>query len=72
MTFTREETLEAEVDRLKKQVRTLNKRNAKQAHIMRQQRSLIDKLRRENRTEAPVYINVQKGRASNRRKGRGN
>ena len=58
--FTREELLEAEVERLTRQVTTLNKKNAKQRRIISQKDATINKLRAEKqaREDRQYYINV--------------
>lgn len=63
--FTQEELLAAEVERLQKQVTSLNKKNAKQRHIISQKNAVIEKLRAEKREreDRQYYINVpDKGR----------
>lgn len=59
-----------ETERLLKENRALIKRNAHLIRINKRQRQQIEKLRRELNPDQQHYINVQRGTASARRKGR--
>lgn len=59
-----------EVELLQKEIRSLIKRVAHLVRVNKRQREQIEKLRRELHPDRQYYVNVQKGRADSRRKGR--
>lgn len=59
-----------ETERLKKEVQSLIKRVAHLVRVNKRQRQQIEKLRRELHPDQQYYINVQRGHAKTRRKGR--
>lgn len=59
-----------EVERLQKEVRSLIKRVAHLVRVNKRQRQQIEKLRKQLNPDQQHYINVQRGAASTRRKGR--
>lgn len=59
-----------ETERLQKEVKALIKKNAHLKRVLARQRSVIEKQRKLLSADNQYYINVQKGRADKRRKGR--
>ena len=59
-----------ETERLQKENRALIKRNAHLIRINKRQRQQIETLRKQLNPDQQHYINVQRGAASTRRKGR--
>lgn len=59
-----------ETERLQKEVKALIKKNAHLKRVLARQRSVIEKQRKLLSVDGQMYINVQKGRADSRRKGR--
>lgn len=59
-----------EVERLQKEVRSLIKRVAHLVRVNKRQRQQIERLRKQLNPDQQHYINVQRGTASTRRKGR--
>ena len=60
-----------EVERLQKEVKSLIKRVSHLVRVNKRQRQQIEKLRRELNPDQQHYINVQKGKVTDRRKRRG-
>ena len=60
-----------ETERLQKEVKALIKKNAHLKRVLARQRALIEKQRKLLSVDGQMYINVQKGKASNRRRNKG-